>query len=162
MQKHPKSIKHMSNTCQPIFNNTQTMAEKCPTHIQTISNKCPQSLQQVPETCRTMSAKCPTSVRQISKTCQTHGKHGSNKCPTSVQQISQKSPKHVQQVCQKCVCNLPTHIVWYFLHLIFKELEAVSPLFRLSKPCVLHKNIENIQCFMTFLFFRLCMGLRET
>jgi hypothetical protein len=81
------------------------VSNTCPTSVQIVSQKCPKSVQQVP-----------------------------NKSPKSLPTVSQKCPKSVPKVFQKCVYNLPTHLLVCFLHLIIPELEALSPLFRLSNP----------------------------
>jgi hypothetical protein len=89
-----------------------------------------------------ISEKCPTSVNvnHMSNTCQKHVKHESNKCPTSVQHVYKKSPKSPPTMSNKCPESLSkvplqfadAYLLYVFLHSIIPELEALSPLFRLS------------------------------
>jgi uncharacterized protein YoxC len=127
-EKSPESVKHMSKHVPHI-------SEKCQESVRTVSKQCPNNVQQVSKSvrnisnkCQNMSTQCQKHVQEVSNTCHKISKT----CPTSVPKVSQTYPTSVQQVSSNVCLQLADAYFWIFLHLIIPELEALSPLFRLS------------------------------
>jgi hypothetical protein len=112
--------------------------------VREVPNTCRKVSEKVSNKCQNMSNKCPNNVKQMSNMCTNKIPKVSNKFSTSLPKMSNRCPKSAFTICR--------HIfVVFWFHLRIPELEALSPLFRLSNPIEKHSSCDHrITCENTY------------